>query len=125
MFEVFMLSDELPNPHWRVLVKMDCGEDQFNNTLNAEIQKRNINAGEFEIEYDFLENITPTAQQEKEILESGYSIIAFEDVPVKLPLDPSRAEVIEFIRINSEQYRFFDFCNYTHYDLWEVVVKMQ
>jgi hypothetical protein len=125
MFEVFLLSNELPNPHWRVLVAMNCTEDQFNDTLDAEFHERDINSSEFELEYDFLENIIPTTDQEKEILESGYSIIAFKDVPIKLPIDPSRVQVIDFIKINSEQYRFFDFCNYTHYDLWEVIVKMQ
>jgi hypothetical protein len=124
MFEVFLLSNELPNPHWRVLVEMDCGEDQFNDTLTAELHKRNINSNEFELEYDFLEHIIPTAEQQKEILESGYSIISFKDIPVKLPIDPSRVEAIDFIKINSEQHRFFDFGNYTHYDLWEVIVKM-
>ncbi|MFT6717097.1 MAG: hypothetical protein ACJA0Q_001748 [Saprospiraceae bacterium] len=125
MFEVFLLSEELPNPHWRVLVQMDCTEDQFNNTLDAEFHKRNIDSSEFELEYDFLEHIIPTTEQEKEISESGYAIIPFTDVPVKLPIEPSRGEVIDFIKINSEQHRFFDFSNYTHYDLWEVIVKMQ
>jgi hypothetical protein len=125
MFEVFLLSDELPNPHWRVVVAMDCGEDQFNNTLDSELHKRNINTSEFQLEYDFLDHIIPTTEQEKEILENGYSIIAFKDVPVKLPIEPSRVQVIDFIKINSEQHRFFDFSNYTHYDLWEVIVKMQ
>lgn len=86
MVEVFLLSNKLPNPHWRVLIAMDCGEDQFNNTLDAELHKRNISTSEFELEYDFIEHITPTTEQQKEILESGYSIIPFKDIPVKLPI---------------------------------------
>ena len=124
LFEVFLLSDELPNKHWKILIDKDCEEKEFDEIIDKTLQLKGLSLGDYDLDFDIVDTIIPTVKQQQEIANNGFAIQFLPDIPVLLPKKPTREQTILNIRINSEDHRFFDFQQLTHYDLWEVIVKM-
>lgn len=63
----------------------------------------------------------PTPEMVSDILRQGYHILGFDDIPAVLPEQPTRRQLIEHIRANSEEHRFVNFRGVEEGALWEII----
>lgn len=64
----------------------------------------------------------------KEVTDSiqlkGYSIIELEDIPKKLPIEPSRRDMILYLKGYYKQYRFKDFKGISKEEVESIIQKI-
>ncbi len=70
-----------------------------------------------------IETVDPNT--EKEILEKGYKIIFLEEIPEKLPSNPSRRDIILHIRAHYPLYRFADFSKHSIEELKKLLQALE
>ncbi len=63
----------------------------------------------------------PSAEVISAILDKGFYILEFDDIPAELPANPTRRQLIEHIRAQSEEYRFANFRGVEEERLWEII----
>lgn len=63
----------------------------------------------------------PTAEMLADIGQQGYHILEMEDIPAKLPANPTRRNLIEHVRAKSVELRFANFRGRTEAELWEMI----
>ncbi len=66
-----------------------------------------------------------TEEMAESFAKQGYHIVRFEDIPPELPSDPTRRQLILYIRAHSDKLRFADFSRHSHEQLVEIARELE
>jgi hypothetical protein len=124
VFDTYVRKQDGSTLHFDIIVPDQTSPDQTiafgKKYLNTQIQAGDISTRECQ----FCHIEEPSTEMISSIKSQGFFILEFEDIPAELPENPTRRQLIEHIRANSEKHRFDNFQGIAQEELLAIIQKL-
>jgi Domain of unknown function (DUF2024) len=127
VFDTYVLKSNGSTAHFDILVPEEKNSLEevlaFSKTHLERLGEGSQSISAAECQFCHIEE--PTQEVLNSIEQQGFHVIVMDDIPAKLPDQPTRRQLIEHLRAKSEGLRFANFRGKTAEDLWALAGEVK